>query len=74
MQFNNESCKRLDCESIFETKKKCSLCNLKLKNEKCAIIHQESFCMKNKICPECYDTYNKNHVCGDDQKWCNNCN
>jgi hypothetical protein len=71
--FLCDSCRQPNC--IPEFKKKCENCNLNIQNKQCFEIHTSSICNITKKCLTCNEIKtNKNHVCGENSKWCSSCN
>ena len=71
--FLCDSCRQPNC--IKEYERKCSNCSLKIQNKQCAEIHVSSICNIKRKCNDCDEIQtNKNHVCGENSKWCSSCN
>ena len=66
------SCKRLNCE-VNQSKSFCSYCKISINNDTCGRLHKERFCKSLHFCHICNRKKLKNHVCGDNEKWCPNC-
>ena len=64
----------MHCRPDF--KLKCQNCDLFIQNKSCFDLHDESKCQIVKKCPECmyFISRRRPHICGDDHKWCTNCN
>ena len=69
-----KACQRMNCRPDFQVK--CQNCELIIQNKSCFDLHDESKCRIVKKCPECmyFISRRRPHVCGDDSKWCTNCN
>jgi len=64
----------LNCREDFIINYK--ICNIIIKNKSCFDLHNESKCSVVNTCDECLYFISKSrpHVCGDNEKWCTNCN
>ena len=73
IEFENN----LSYENYFENENndalECSFCKIKCRNDICKSIHEEKICYKLKLCEKCKKIKRQNHVCGDNSKWCTNC-
>ena len=69
-----KACNRMNCRQDFKVK--CRNCELFTQNKSCFDPHEESNCQVAKKCPEClyYISKRRAHVCGEDKKWCTDCN
>ena len=69
-----KACQRMHCRPDFKIK--CQNCDLFIQNKSCFDLHDESKCQIVKKCPECmyFISRRRPHICGDDHKWCTNCN
>ena len=69
-----KACGRLNCREDFRIN--CKICNIIIKNKSCFDLHNESKCSIVNTCDECLYFISKSrpHVCGDNEKWCTNCN
>ena len=69
-----KACQRMNCRQDFQLK--CQNCDLFIQNKSCFDLHDESKCKVAKKCPECmyFISRRRPHICGDDHKWCTNCN
>ena len=68
-----KNCNRQLCAPNLSFNKKCPMCSIQCNDQDCYRFHTEQFCLKLKTCDICKQIKNKNHVCGNDERWCGIC-
>jgi len=69
-------CRKYNCydlKSGNESKYYCKTCKVQAKSFECWKLHKDLICNKVNICSTCNKFKKKNHICGNDAKYCKNC-
>jgi hypothetical protein len=68
-----KSCRKFNCYKTDDKTYQCPQCKIKARSLECLITHKDLICTKYIKCNNCNMHRKKDHLCGDNVKFCKNC-